>query len=50
MSIPCRPVWLVFVNDGHSTADVAEWTRAGGPGPVPLPPILELHRFSGPCR
>ncbi|WP_030452453.1 hypothetical protein [Herbidospora cretacea] len=45
-----RPVWLAFVNDGHATADVAEWIRAGGPGLAPMPPILELHRFNGPRR
>ncbi|MEU8205843.1 (2Fe-2S) ferredoxin domain-containing protein [Streptosporangium sp. NPDC049046] len=45
-----RPVWLALVNDEDATADVAEWVRAGGPGLVPLPPILELYRFTPPRR
>ncbi|TKK78978.1 hypothetical protein FDA94_36280 [Herbidospora galbida] len=45
-----RPVWPAFVNDGHATADVADWIRAGGPGLAPLPPILEPHRFGPPRR
>ncbi len=43
-------MWLAFVNDESATADVAAWIRAGGPGLAPLPPILELHRFTPPRR
>ncbi|MFJ4468383.1 (2Fe-2S) ferredoxin domain-containing protein [Streptomyces sp. NPDC089424] len=47
-----RPVWFGLVNDPAATEDVAAWVRAGGPGLVALPDILELHVFTppGPAR
>lgn len=43
-----RPIWLGGVLDLASTQDVIEWANAGGPGVVPLPPILELHAIPSP--
>ncbi|RLL66673.1 (2Fe-2S) ferredoxin domain-containing protein [Streptomyces sp. Z26] len=45
-----RPVWLGLVNQEAATDDVVEWVRAGGPGVVPLPDILDLHTFTAPGR
>ncbi|WP_042416486.1 hypothetical protein [Streptacidiphilus anmyonensis] len=40
-----RPVWLGLVNDRDATADIAAWTRAGGPGLAEPPDILDLYAF-----
>ncbi|OIJ64937.1 hypothetical protein [Streptomyces mangrovisoli] len=44
-----RPVWLGRVNDPDATADIVAWVRAGGPGIVDPPEILDLYAF-GPSR
>ncbi|QES47359.1 hypothetical protein DEJ50_05490 [Streptomyces venezuelae] len=43
-----RAAWFGWVLDGTATDDIAEWALAGGPGTVPLPPALELHRVDPP--
>ncbi|MFJ3309197.1 (2Fe-2S) ferredoxin domain-containing protein [Streptomyces sp. NPDC086549] len=45
-----RPVWLGLVNDPDATEDIAAWVRAGGPGVVPLPDILDLYTITPPRR
>ncbi|MGW1147184.1 (2Fe-2S) ferredoxin domain-containing protein [Streptomyces sp. NPDC002454] len=45
-----RPVWLGLVNDPAATEDIVSWVRAGGPGIVPLPEILDLYVFAPPRR
>jgi hypothetical protein len=40
-----RPVWLGLVNDPEASADIAAWTRAGGPGLAAPPDILDLYAF-----
>ncbi|MFG3246640.1 (2Fe-2S) ferredoxin domain-containing protein [Streptomyces sp. NPDC048187] len=45
-----RPVWLGLVNDPDATDDIAAWVRAGGPGVVPLPDILDLYTITPPRR
>lgn len=41
-----RPVWLGGVLEGETTAEVAEWVRAGGPGVTDPPGFLDLQVFS----
>ncbi|MCF2527043.1 (2Fe-2S) ferredoxin domain-containing protein [Yinghuangia soli] len=43
-----RPVWLGPVNDMAAVADIAAWTRAGGPGIAEPPPVLDLYVFTPP--
>ncbi|MCX2923257.1 (2Fe-2S) ferredoxin domain-containing protein [Streptomyces sp. NEAU-W12] len=45
-----RPVWLGLVNDPDATEDIAAWARAGGPGVVPPPDILDLYAITPPRR
>jgi hypothetical protein len=40
-----RPVWLGLVNDRDATADIALWTRMGGPGLADPPDVLDLYAF-----
>ncbi|MDT0451267.1 (2Fe-2S) ferredoxin domain-containing protein [Streptomyces hesseae] len=41
-----RPVWLGLVNDDEALADIAAWVRAGGPGLVEPPGVLDLYEFT----
>lgn len=41
-----RPVWLGLVNDADAAADITAWVRAGGPGLVDPPAILDLYTFA----
>ncbi|WP_035839284.1 (2Fe-2S) ferredoxin domain-containing protein [Kitasatospora azatica] len=41
-----RPVWLGLVNDPDAAADITAWVKAGGPGLVEPPDILELYTFA----
>ena len=41
-----RPVWLGLVNDTDAASDIAAWVRAGGPGLVDPPDILDLYTFT----
>lgn len=43
-----RPVWFGFVLDDTAVDDIAAWVRAGGPGVVPLPAVLELYAVPAP--
>ncbi|WP_329111252.1 hypothetical protein OG792_13615 [Micromonospora sp. NBC_01699] len=43
-----RPVWFGFVLDDPAVDEIAAWVRAGGPGVVPLPPVLELYSVPAP--
>ncbi|MEU0336494.1 (2Fe-2S) ferredoxin domain-containing protein [Streptomyces sp. NPDC006193] len=43
-----RPVWLGFALDDDSTAEIAQWARAGGPGLAEPPLALELQRIQPP--
>jgi (2Fe-2S) ferredoxin len=43
-----RPAWLGFVNDDEAVERIARWVAAGGPGVVPIPPILDLHTIASP--
>ncbi|WAX76704.1 (2Fe-2S) ferredoxin domain-containing protein [Streptomyces sp. KMM 9044] len=45
-----RPVWLGLVNDPDAIEDIAAWARAGGPGTVPRPEILDLYAITPPRR
>ncbi|MFI1990997.1 (2Fe-2S) ferredoxin domain-containing protein [Actinoplanes sp. NPDC020271] len=38
-----RPVWLGLANDPGIADDIAAWIRAGGPGLVDPPGILDLY-------
>ncbi|MFF5074640.1 hypothetical protein ACFY2R_26440 [Micromonospora olivasterospora] len=40
--VGARPVWFGLVLDDAVVDDIADWVRAGGPGVVPLPAVLEL--------
>ncbi|GAA1219380.1 hypothetical protein GCM10009665_06830 [Kitasatospora nipponensis] len=41
-----RPVWLGLVNDPDAAADITAWVKAGGPGLVDPPDILDLYAFA----
>ncbi|MEY9967166.1 hypothetical protein ABIA33_005231 [Streptacidiphilus sp. MAP12-16] len=41
-----RPLWLGLVNDPDAASDIAAWVRAGGPGLVDPPDILDLYAFT----
>ena len=43
-----RPVWLGEVLDPASTADIADWASAGGPGLADRPQTLDVHYFRPP--
>ena len=43
-----RPVWLGEVLDPASTADIADWACAGGPGLAERPQALDVHYFRSP--
>lgn len=43
-----RPVWLGEVLDPSSTADIADWASAGGPGLADRPQTLDVHYFRPP--
>lgn len=45
-----RPVWLGLVNDPEATEDIVSWVRAGGPGVVARPEILDLYAIAPPRR
>jgi (2Fe-2S) ferredoxin len=45
-----RPVWLGLANDPAVADDVIAWVRAGGPGLVDLPDLLDLYAFNPPRR
>lgn len=45
-----RPVWLGLVNDPDATEDIVAWARAGGPGVVSRPDILDLYAITPPRR
>ncbi|MDQ2826390.1 MAG: (2Fe-2S) ferredoxin domain-containing protein [Actinomycetota bacterium] len=42
------PVWLGEVLDPDSTAELAEWVAAGGPGVADAPAALSSHVFRPP--
>lgn len=41
-----RPVWLGWVLADDMVDDVVAWVRAGGPGVVPAPGVLDLQEFT----
>ena len=43
-----RAVWLGEVLDPVSTADIARWASAGGPGLADRPQALDVHYFRPP--
>ncbi|MFG2820541.1 (2Fe-2S) ferredoxin domain-containing protein [Kitasatospora sp. NPDC048365] len=40
-----RPVWLGWVLAEDMIDEIGEWVRAGGPGIVPAPGVLDLQEF-----
>jgi (2Fe-2S) ferredoxin len=45
-----RPVWLGLVNDPEAAKDITAWVKAGGPGLVDPPAVLDLYTFKPPRR
>ncbi|MEV1051087.1 (2Fe-2S) ferredoxin domain-containing protein [Streptomyces sp. NPDC049887] len=43
-----RPVWVGLVDNSAATGDIAAWVRAGAPGLVELPDLLDLHLLTPP--
>ncbi|WP_405013972.1 (2Fe-2S) ferredoxin domain-containing protein [Kitasatospora sp. NBC_01539] len=41
-----RPVWLGWVLADDMIDDVVGWVKAGGPGVVPAPGVLDLQEFT----
>ncbi|MGW0365696.1 (2Fe-2S) ferredoxin domain-containing protein [Streptomyces sp. NPDC002990] len=44
-----RAAWFGWALDDTATDEIIAWAEAGGPGAVPLPPTLDLHRIEPPA-
>lgn len=42
------PVWFERLAGDELSGELHRWVRAGGPGPAPVPELLEPHRISAP--
>jgi hypothetical protein len=40
-----KPVWLGWMSDSQALRELVAWVALGGPGCVPIPPLLTLNEF-----